>query len=138
MAFFFGERMKVSFTRGFDTDEVLKTLKDAKVEGLDEFVTNVAESIDKLSQFVQKNITLSDNVDQVTKSYLFYHNRPTVIDPPSDRKKVKVIIPIQSSNWDAPITSFNWRYNLAGKIEIKAWFLGAPLTASTVTMVLFH
>lgn len=130
--------MKISFTRGFDTEDVLKGFQDAKVQGAEEFVNNVAETIDKLSQFVQKNITLADNVDQATKSYLMYHGRSLLVDSPHERKKVKAIIPISTSGWANPITSFNWRYNDKGKIEMIAWFRGDPTDVNQVTVSIFH
>lgn len=130
--------MKISFTRGFDTEDVIKRLKEGEVEGLDEFVTNVAETLDKLSLFVQKNISLLDNVDQVTKDLALSHGRSITFDAPIERKRVKAILPTQCSGWENPITSFNWRINAAGKVEVIAWFQGNPQTPQTVTMSIYH
>lgn len=128
--------MKISFTRGFDTEAIVKSLKDAKVQGLDEFVSNVAESIDKLSIFVQKNISLFDNVDQQTKSYLMFHGKSILVDPP-ERRKVKTVMPLQTQGFDNPITSFSWRMTQNGKLELRAFFVGSPSIAQSVTVAIF-
>lgn len=130
--------MKSSFTRGFDTDEIIKRFKDAKVEGVGDFVNSLADVTDKLSQFFQKNISLSDNIDQSTASYVMFHNKILEVDIPNPKKKVKGVVPFQSSDFDAPVTSFSWRINLRGKLELKAWFLGAPAKGQTVSMSIFY
>lgn len=115
----------------------MKVFEKAEISGLNEFVTAVAETSDKLSQLVQKNISLSDNIDQSSASYLMPHGKSIFIDAPQQRKKVRAIIPYQT-DFDRPITSFSWRYTQSGKLELRAWFMSNPQLPQNVSMSIFY
>lgn len=129
--------MKVTFSNVFDTDDVIRRLQEAKIQGLDDFVRSISDMNAKLTMLLRSNVSLSDNVDCAVKVLTMKHDEELEIENPQPLKQVQHLVSTRSLPYKNPITSLAWQYNAKGNINIKAQFLGSPDTSSQVTIVMY-
>lgn len=129
--------MKITLSKLFDADTVIKRFLEAKVQGIEDFVTAVSDQSDKLIQVLRNNVSIADNIDCLAKDFVMIHNQTLVIENPERLKQVKHITVTKAMPFANPVTSFAWAYNAKGGIDLKAQFLGAPTASVTVTVIMY-
>lgn len=130
--------MKISLSNLFDTGKIIASLKEANVNGLEDFVTSLHDFTEKLLLALRNNISVGDNLDCQVKNFTLTHDKEMSIGSQNAMRLVKHIIPTRTFSFANPITSFAWEYTTAGDIRIKAKFDGNPTKPVAVTLILFY
>lgn len=130
--------MKISTSRLFDTQKIIDAFKAAKVEGIDDFVTNLSDLSDQIVRILRNRVSLQDNVDCVVKEIELQHNVSLALGNPSEKRTIQHIVPSRSSSFDNPVSAIAWEYSGDGSIKLKAQLLGAPTGKVKVTLIMYY
>lgn len=129
--------MKLNLSKIFDPDSIIKIFANAKIEGVNDFVTGISDLSDKVIALLRGNVSIADNIDCQEKDVDLIHNKLLVMQNPSTSKTVRHIAHTRAIPFDNPVTAFAWQYNAKGNIEIKAQFTGAPSSTVQVRIVMY-
>lgn len=129
--------MKMTLSKLFDTDVIVKRFNDAKVTGIDDFVSSISSLSDQVITLLRNNVSLADNVDCRVKTVDLKHNTLYTFESPHRLKTVLHIVPTRTQPFANPVTSFAWQYNAKGEIEINVQFLGTPTDPVSTTFVMY-
>lgn len=128
--------MKINVSKLFDANKVIEAFIAAKIEGIEDFVTNLSDLSDQVLRALRQRLTLADNIDCETKVLAMTSGVSVKYLPPEPTRRVKHIVPSRSSNFANPVLSTSWRYTTGGEIEILCTFPFSP--ATDVTFILFY
>lgn len=129
--------MKLTVSRLFDSELIIKSLVAAKVEGAEPFIKNMAELADQLIRALGRRLSLADNIDCIEKSFLVKSGVPIVVQDPDEKRRVRHMIPTRSSVFTNPVTSLAWQYLSSGELQIMAT-LPSVSTETQITVVMFY
>lgn len=129
--------MKIPLSDTLDSDAIIKSFHDAKVLGIENFVTTVSDIENRFVSLAKKNVSVADNIDCEVKLYTLNHNQLTTVDNPRDRGQVQHMIVTRSSSFANPCTAFAWQYDSQGKIQLLAQLLGSPTDAVKLTVIAY-
>jgi len=129
--------LKMTLSKLFDTDVIVKRFNDAKVTGIDDFVSSISSLSDQVITVLRNNVSLADNIDCRVKTLELKHDTSYTFENPLRLKTVQHIVGTRVIPFANPLTSLAWQYNAKGDIEIKAQFLGAPTAPVSLTFVMY-
>lgn len=129
--------MKINLSKLFDTDVIVKRFNDAKVTGIDDFVSSISSLSDQVITILRNNVSLADNIDCKIKTLDLKHNETFTLENPQRLKTVQHLVATRSIPFANPVSSLAWQYNAKGDLELKAQFVGAPTSPVSVTFVMY-
>lgn len=129
--------MKISVSKLFDANTVIEAFVAAKVEGIEDFVSNLADLSDQMIRALRQRISLADNIDCLEKNFRMTSGTSIKFLPPDQTKRVRHIIPTRVSDFENPILSVAWKYVSGGEIEIRTT-MTKPLLANDVSFLMFY
>lgn len=129
--------MKITASKLFDTDLVVKALEAAKVTGLQDFISNLSEISDQVIRALKNKISLQDNIDCSEKEIALFGDIPLNIANPIDGRRVRHILVSRTRDVANPVTTFAWQYTAKGEIELNVAFKTFK-SKNTVTLLMFY
>lgn len=127
--------MKITVSKLFDTSQVIEAFIAAKIGGLEDFVTNLADLSDQVTRALRKKLSLDDNIDCLSREFALITGVSLKFTPP-DNRVIKHIIPTKTNDFANPVRSVVWRYLGTGDIELSVEF--KLTTANRVTFLMFY
>ncbi len=125
--------MKLSISRVLETSKYLSTEAGKQLQ---EFITFVADLSENVLRSLRNGLTFRDNFDcQIVEATLLHNTEQTL----STTKTPIGIVPLRTQSSDtsnAGLTGFQWWFNTAGEVVVKAQVSGTPAAPTTVKVSL--
>ena len=116
----------------------MAAFKKAGIQGVEDFVSYLADATEQLIQSVKNGLSIEDNINGSVKTLTLKHEVATAVSVPVPKKTVLHMFPTFVSDFNSPIESFSWQYTSDGNLEVMASFRGAPTRGLNVRVVMLY